>query len=54
MFSLTFPCPACLNALLRLPSLATSNFMNEFYNGRFALEFSVSMLYIYLSYINVI
>ena len=21
--------------------------MNEFYNGRFALEFSVSMLYIY-------
>ena len=49
--NLPFPCLSYLDALLRLPSLAdsqtwlwTSNFMNECYNGRFAPEFSVSVL----------
>ena len=52
MFSLSFPCPSYSDNLLRLSSchrflkmaVATSNFMNESYNGEFAPGFSVSML----------
>ena len=45
MFTLLFPCPCYLDALLRLMCLyATSKFMNEFYYVRFGAELSVLML----------